>query len=80
MWSSDFASWLPVPGHDMYLGGSEQFWPQNYIDGDNREFLSFWGGNNQQGQNTFLCVCVVTCVYVWCVCVIIAFKCVVVKQ
>jgi len=45
-WSADGFSWQ-TPAYDdqsRSLGGSQHKWPKDNIEGDNRLYLSFWGG------------------------------------
>ena len=37
--------------YDNHLGGSADYWPKDNVVGDNRRYLSFWGG---QGHHCVL--------------------------
>jgi len=48
-WSADGATWrTPLYGRYNFIrGGSATYYPRDYIDGDKRMYLSFWGMNSQ---------------------------------
>ena len=51
-WSSSGTGEWRVPQHYYYahLGGSAAGWPRDYVDGDNRRYISFWGsGGSTKG-------------------------------
>ena len=52
-WSPDGVQWFPNKfythnGVLYHNGGSEEYWPKNNVDGDERTYLSFWGDNNNR--------------------------------
>jgi len=47
LWSSNPTKNFAAPNYyNAHFGGSQHLWPKNEISGDNRNYLSFWGGNS----------------------------------
>ncbi len=44
LWGQSPGSYVDPPNYVAHLGGSESMWPRNNVSGDNRQYLSFWGG------------------------------------
>ena len=42
--SPDAVRWYTPLYFSSYMGGSKTSWPKNNVPGDNRNYLSFWGG------------------------------------
>ena len=42
--SPDGVTWYTPTYLSSYMGGSKKSWPKNNVPGDNRNYLSFWGG------------------------------------
>ena len=49
-WSSDGINWERPSYHNANtFGGSAKNYPRDNVDGDNREYLSFWGFKGEKG-------------------------------